>query len=188
MSARAIALMDALEGVLKQIDSEWEEHPHLRGTPQRVALMYDEMLIQPSHFTFTTFINKDVDQMIVLRDLYFYSLCAHHMLPFHGHAHIAYIPAGKLAGLSKFARVVDHFSRGLNIQEELTKDVMNFLEEQLEPKGVAVVLEAEHLCMSMRGIQRPGHLTTTSGMTGVFLDTSKGARQEFLSLIGRNHG
>jgi GTP cyclohydrolase I len=172
--------------VVEAIDPDWSEHPHLKDTPSRVARMFTELL-NGTEFEFTTFDNKDVDQMVLVRDIYFYSLCAHHMLPFHGHAHVAYIPGERLVGLSKFARVVDHFSRGLNIQEELTADIKNFLVEELKPKGVGVILEAEHLCMSMRGIERPGHLTTTSAMQGVFLDPSKGARQEFLELIGRRH-
>ena len=172
--------------LLEELGLDVEESPHLQDTPHRVARMLKE-LTTPHEFNFTTFDNKDITHMVVVRDIPFYSLCAHHLLPFFGRGHIAYIPAGKLAGISKFARTVKHFSRGLNVQEELTEDIKNFLVENLEPVGVGVVLEGTHLCMAMRGVES-GHMTTTSAMQGAFLNPDKGAREEFLRLIGKNHG
>lgn len=165
----------------------YDETPHTAETPRRAALAWLE-LTEGEAFKATTFKNVDIDQMVVCQDIPFYSLCAHHLLPFFGKAHVAYIPEGELLGLSKLARAVEHFSRGLSVQEELTKDVMDFLIETLEPKGAAVVMQGNHMCMQMRGVERPG-LTTTSAMNGVFLDPTKEARAEFFSIInGGNHG
>jgi len=165
-----------------------DENPHTADTPRRAARAWQE-LTQGEGFNFTVFDNTDIDQMVVCQDIPFFSLCAHHVLPFYGKAHLAYIPEGKILGLSKLARTVDHFARGLTVQEELTKDIMDFIEENVEPKGAAVVLQAHHLCMAMRGIERPGHLTTTSAMNGVFLDPQKEARAEFFNIInGRGNG
>lgn len=180
-------LEELITDVLVELGYDPEENPHLAETPHRAARSFRE-LTTPDEFNFTVFENKDIDQMVTVSDVPFYSLCAHHMLPFHGRAHIAYIPEMYLVGLSKLARTVEHFGRGFNVQEELTKDIVDFLDEKLEPKGTAVVLEAHHLCMAMRGIQKPGHLTTTSAMRGVFLDPNKLARQEFLDLIRRGNG
>jgi GTP cyclohydrolase I len=186
LRTRNARLEGVVESLLELLGLDVEENPHLAGTPRRVAQMFRE-LTTPLEFNFTTFENKDIDNMIVIKDMPFYSLCAHHMLPFFGKAHVAYIPDGKLAGLSKFARTLKHFTRGLNVQEEMTQDIMNFLVEHLDPKGVAVVVEGTHLCMAMRGIESSGHLTTTSAMYGVFLNPKKGARSEFLSLINGQH-
>lgn len=164
-----------------------ESNPHTEHTPRRAARAWLE-LTQGEGFDFTTFRNTDIDQMIVVQDIPFFSLCAHHMLPFYGVGHIAYIPEDRLLGLSKLARSIDHFARGLNVQEELTKDIMDFIVENLDPKGAAVILQAQHLCMAMRGVERPGHLTTTSALTGVFLDPEKEARNEFLSIIRGKNG
>ena len=156
---------------------------HGENTPQRFAQMLSDLTTR-DEFSFTTFDNTEkVDEMITVRDIPFYTLCNHHVIPFFGKAHIAYIPQGKIAGLSKFARTVKYFAKGLWVQEHLTSEIADFLEDKLEPLGVAVVMEAEHLCMTMRGVQVPGAMTTTSAMRGVFLDPEKGARQEFLSLI-----
>jgi GTP cyclohydrolase IA len=118
-----------------------------------------------------------------VRDIPFQSLCMHHVLPFHGVAHVAYLPAERILGLSKLARVVDLFARDLQLQERLTKQIAGWLQEQLEPKGVGVVLEAEHLCMSLRGVQKPGAKTVTSALHGLVRDDPR-SRQEFLSLTG----
>lgn len=166
----------------------YDDNPHTKDTPRRAARAWIE-LTQGEDFNATAFKNMDIDQMVVCQDIPFYSLCAHHMLPFFGTAHVAYIPGDNLLGLSKLARAVEHFSRGLSVQEELTKDVMDFLLETLgNPKGVAVVMQASHLCMQMRGVERTGK-TTTSAMNGVFLDPQKEARAEFFNIInGGKHG
>lgn len=187
MTASYDRLAAAVTMILDELGYDPEENPHLAETPQRVAQAFRDLTKQDD-FKFTVFDNKDIDQMVVVQDIPFYSLCAHHLLPFHGKAHVAYVPDKHLVGISKLARTVEHFSRGLNVQEELTRDVIDFLVEKLEPKGVAVVMKAHHLCMAMRGIQKPGHLTTTSALNGVFLDPEKEARTEFMALIGGNNG
>ena len=121
--------------------------------------------------------------MIVVRDIRFYSLCEHHIIPFFGVAHVGYIPGQRLVGLSKIARVVDYFARSLQIQERLTQDITDYLYKILEPVGLGVVLEAEHLCMSMRGIRKPGHKTITDILRGAFLENAS-ARAEFFNRIG----
>jgi GTP cyclohydrolase I len=123
------------------------------------------------------------DEMIVVEKIPFTSVCNHHVVPFIGHANIAYVPEKWNAGLSKFARVVKHFARQLQIQERLTEEVAEYLNFQLSPKGVAVVIRAEHMCMTIRGVQAPGTMTTTSAMKGVFADHSRTAKAEFLNLI-----
>lgn len=125
--------------------------------------------------------DEDYRQMVVVRDIEFYSLCEHHMLPFYGKAHVAYIPNGKITGLSKIARVVDVFARRLQVQERLTTQIKECIQDTLNPLGVMVVIEAEHLCMQMRGVQKPHALTTTSDFTGAF--NRPEVREEFLKLI-----
>lgn len=154
---------------------------HMERTPARFANMLLE-LTTPVAFEFTTF-PSTIDEMVVVQDIPFYTLCAHHIIPFFGYAHVAYVPDGTIAGLSKFARTVKYFAKGLWVQEELTAQIADFLEQKLQPRGVAVVMQAEHLCMTMRGVQVPGAKTTTSAMRGVFLDPEREARAEFLSLI-----
>ena len=156
---------------------------HLADTPRRVANAYAELLT-PTSFDLTTFPNdEDYDELVVARDIPFQSLCEHHLLPFHGTAHVGYIPDGRILGLSKLARVVEMFSRGLQVQERLTKQVADWLDEQLAPKGVGVVIEAEHLCMSLRGVRAQGSRTVTSAVHGVLRDDSR-SRQEFFALTG----
>jgi GTP cyclohydrolase I len=123
------------------------------------------------------------DEMIVIQDMPFTSLCSHHVVPFMGVAHVAYVPDKEIAGLSKFARVVRHFARQLQVQEQLTADIAAFLETHLAPRGVGVIVRAEHLCMTIRGVQAPGAKTTTSAMRGVFGDHTRTAKVEFLSII-----
>lgn len=154
----------------------------LKNTPKRWARFMNEWLHEDGKFNFTTFPNPGVDQMIVVKDITFYSMCSHHLIPFFGKAHIVYIPTERIAGLSKFARVVDKFAHKPQLQERLTQEIVNFLQEELQPLGVMVVIEAEHLCMSMRGIKRPGHKTITSCLKGVFRDKPE-AREEALRLI-----
>lgn len=155
---------------------------HLENTPARFLKMLRELTTPDGDWNFTTF-RTDSDEMVVVQDISFYTLCAHHVIPFFGVAHIAYIPQGKLCGLSKLARTVRAFSASLNVQENLTTNIADYLEDKLEPLGVGVIMEAEHLCMTMRGVKSPGAKTTTSAMRGVFLDPEKGARAEFMSLI-----
>ncbi len=155
----------------------------LRETPQRMASAYAELLT-PEPFNLTTFPNDEgYDELVVVRDIPFQSLCMHHLLPFHGVAHVAYLPAERIIGLSKLARVVEHFARDLQVQERLTTQIAACIQEELEPKGVGVVLEAEHLCMSLRGVQKPGARTVTSALYGLVRDDPR-TREEFLSLTG----
>ncbi|MFL5782034.1 MAG: GTP cyclohydrolase I FolE [Thermoleophilaceae bacterium] len=157
------------------------EDESLRETPRRVAAAYAEMLT-PQPFALTTFANDEgYDELVIARGIPFHSLCEHHMLPFHGVAHVAYLPGERILGLSKLARVVELFARGLQVQERLTVQVADWLDERLSPKGVGVVLEAEHLCMTLRGVQKPGALTVTSALRGLVRDDAR-TRQEFLSL------
>jgi GTP cyclohydrolase I len=172
--AAAAALLDAL-GVDPASD-------HLRETPRRVAKAYAEMLSREP-FNATTFPNdEDYDELVVVQGIPLQSLCMHHLLPFHGVAHVAYLPGRRVVGLSKLARVVEYFSRDLQIQERLTTQVADWLEEELEPKGAGIVIEAEHMCMSLRGVQKPGARTVTSALRGALKDDAR-TRQEFLSLI-----
>jgi GTP cyclohydrolase IA len=154
----------------------------LRDTPRRMADAYAELLTPPP-FNLTTFPNEGYDELVVVRDIPFQSLCMHHVLPFYGVAHLAYLPAERILGLSKLVRVVDLFARDLQVQERLTVQIAGCLQEQLQPKGVGVVLEAEHMCMSLRGVQRPGAKTVTSALHGLVRDDPR-TREEFLSLTG----
>ena len=173
------AARDLLDALGADLDADG-----LRDTPRRVADAYAELLT-PSPFRATTFPNDDgYDELIVARSIPFHSLCMHHLLPFHGMAHIGYLPNERIIGLSKFGRVVEYFSRDLQIQERLTTQVADWLERELEPKGVGVVLEAEHLCMSLRGVQKPGARTVTSALHGIVRDDPR-TRQEFLALTTR---
>ena len=159
----------------------------LRDTPRRVARMYAELLT-PAPFTPTTFPNDGgYDELVVATGIPFHSLCEHHLLPFVGVAHVGYLPGQRIIGLSKLARVVERFARRLQVQERLTTQVADWLDEQLAPRGVGVVIEAEHLCMSLRGVQKPGARTVTSALHGVVRDDAR-TRQEFLSLTGGHRG
>ena len=158
---------------------------HLADTPRRVAQAYAELLTPPP-FDLTTFPNDEsYDELVLARDIPFQSLCEHHLLPFHGVAHVGYIPAGRILGLSKLARVVELFARNLQVQERLTCQVADWLEEQLRPKGVGVVIEAEHLCMSLRGVRAAGSRTVTSALRGLVRDDGR-TRGEFFNLTGRD--
>jgi GTP cyclohydrolase I len=159
--------------------------PHLVDTPRRVAAAFAEML-SPRDFDLTTFPNEEgYDEMVLARGIPVYSLCEHHLLPFHGVAHVAYLPATRILGLSKLARVVELFARDLQVQERLTQQVADWLQEHLEPKGVGVVIEAEHLCMSMRGVQVGGTTTLTSALHGLVREDQR-TRQEFFDLARRS--
>jgi GTP cyclohydrolase IA len=156
----------------------------LLETPRRMADAYTELLT-PQPFRPTTFPNDDgYDELIVARAIPFHSLCMHHLLPFHGVAHIGYLPGERIIGLSKLGRVVELFARDLQIQERLTTQIARWLQRELEPKGVGVVLEAEHMCMSLRGVQKFGSRTVTSALHGLVRDDAR-TRQEFLALATR---
>jgi GTP cyclohydrolase I len=153
---------------------------HLSDTPRRVAAAYAELLT-PLPFEPTTFPNDEgYDELVVARSIPFHSLCEHHLLPFHGVAHVGYLPGERIVGLSKLGRVVESFARRLQVQERMTKQIALWVEENLRPRGVGVVLEAEHLCMSLRGVQKPGTITVTSDLLGLVRDDAR-TRQEFLS-------
>jgi GTP cyclohydrolase I len=157
----------------------------LAGTPARIARMYAELLT-PSAFSATTFPNDGgYDELVVAREIPFHSLCEHHLLPFIGVAHVAYLPGERIVGLSKLARVVESFARSLQVQERLTTQIADWLQRELAPKGVGVVLEAEHLCMSLRGVQKAGASTVTSALHGLVRDDPR-TRQEFLALTQRS--
>ena len=157
--------------------------PDLVDTPRRVSAMYEELLT-PKDFNPTTFPNDDgYDELVLSKDIPFTSLCAHHALPFSGVAHVGYLPGERILGLSKLARIVHYFSHSLQVQERLTKQIADWLERELSPRGVGVVIEAEHLCMTIRGVQAAGSKTVTSTMYGL-LRERVATRQEFLSLIG----
>jgi len=161
----------------------------LRETPARVRRSMGELTRgyrEDPREWFRVFDAEGADQMVCQWNIPTYSLCEHHMLPFTGYTHIGYIPKEKIAGLSKFKRVVDMYARRLQVQERLTRQVAEFLEGELKPRGVMVVVEAEHLCMTMRGVQAPGTLTTTSAVTGDFQDPAEGSRDEFLTLLGHS--
>lgn len=154
----------------------------LRDTPRRVAAAYAELLTREP-VALTTFPNDaGYDELVVVREIPFHSLCMHHLLPFHGVAHVAYLPSERIIGLSKLARVVELFARDLQLQERLTMQIAGCLQQHLQPKGVGVVLEAEHLCMSLRGVQKAGTRTTTSALLGLLRDDAR-TRQEFLALV-----
>ena len=177
------AARDLLEALGADLTDE-----SLSETPRRMAAAYAELLT-PEPFNATTFPNDGhYDELVLVRDIPFHSLCEHHLLPFVGVAHVAYIPADRIVGLSKLARVVDHFARSLQVQERLTTQVADWFQRELSPKGVGVVLEAEHTCMSLRGAIKPGTRTVTSALHGLVRDDPR-TRQEFLTLTGRTiHG
>jgi len=157
--------------------------PHLADTPRRVATSFIEMLT-PREFDLTTFPNDEhYDELVLAKSIPVQSLCEHHMLPFTGVAHVGYLPGERILGLSKLARVVELFARDLQVQERLTVQVANWLQEHLNPKGVGVVIEAEHMCMSLRGVQASGSRTITSSVQGVLREDGR-SRQEFFALTG----
>jgi len=165
------------------------ERDGVRDTPRRVAQMYEEILagvgVDPEPLV-TVVPGADFDEMIMVKDIPLTSLCEHHMLPFNGKAHVAYIPNkdGRITGLSKIARVVDTLAKRLQVQERLTTQIADVIDQTLQPRGVFVVIEAEHLCMTMRGVKKPGALTVTSAVRGLFRSDER-TRQEAISLIDR---
>jgi GTP cyclohydrolase IA len=177
LNAAEVAARDLLVALGADLEADG-----LRETPGRIARAYAELLT-PTPFNVTTFPNDEgYDELVVVRDIPFQSLCMHHMLPFHGIAHVAYLPRERIVGLSKLGRVVDLFARDLQVQERLTTQVADWLVDQLAPRGVGVIIEAEHLCMSLRGVQKAGSRTVTSALRGSVKDDPR-TRQEFLSLV-----
>jgi len=159
---------------------------HGQDTPTRFVHMLKEMTT-PTPIKWKTFPNESIDEMIIVRDIPFVSLCNHHVVPFIGKANVGYIPDQMVAGLSKFARVVHHFAHSLQVQENLTKQIADYLEENLMPLGIAVTMEAEHLCMTIRGVQVPGTRTYTAAMRGRFADHERTAKAEFLARLNGGH-
>jgi GTP cyclohydrolase I len=183
-----VAATEAVVAEFLRTLGEKPEREGLRNTPRRVARMYAELLggyhTDPEKIVNGAVFNITYDEMVIVRDIEFYSLCEHHLLPFIGRAHVAYMPAGKVIGLSKIPRIVDLFARRLQVQERMTRQVADELQQLLAPKGVAVVVEAMHLCMMMRGVRKHDARMTTSAMHGAFR-TNQATRQEFLDNIGR---
>ena len=182
----------ALEGLIAQVLSALGEDPKREGllqTPHRVAKAYEfltegyrqdvEKVLNGAIF------NERYSEMVIVKEIDFFSMCEHHMLPFFGRAHVAYIPNGKIVGLSKIPRIVEVFSRRLQVQERLTQQIAQTLFDALNPDGVGVVVEARHMCMMMRGVEKQNSVATTSAMLGTFRDDVK-TRGEFLNLIGNN--
>lgn len=172
----------AVESAVKTIIAQFDDVDRvgLRDTPSRVVRMYQELLT-PVPFNFTTFPSEGYDEMVVQSGIEFFSLCEHHLVPFFGTVAIGYVPNGKLVGLSKLSRTVEYFARRLQVQERMTHQIACFLFEQLQPKGVGVIVRARHLCQEMRGIKKQGVETTTSALKGVMLHKQT-TREEFLSL------
>ena len=182
-------LMKNYHDVLSSLGEDPDREGLLK-TPERVAKAM-QYLTQgysqdPKAIINSAKFKEDVSEMIIVKDIELYSMCEHHMLPFFGKAHIAYIPNGWITGLSKLARVVDVYSRRLQVQERLTTQILEAIKEALNPVGVAVVIEAKHLCMMMRGVQKQNSVTTTSAFDGEFLKNT--TRSEFLKLISKDHG
>jgi GTP cyclohydrolase I len=183
-------IIEAVAGHVAAIMSELKldlDDPNYEQTPERVAKMYLEMfhgLREGAEPKITTFPNdEDYHHMVIEREIPFYSMCAHHFVPFYGHAHIAYIPEAEVVGLSKLPRILEFYAKRPQLQERLTEQVAEFLWTNLEPQGVMVVIEARHLCVEMRGVKKAGALTTTSALRGCFADRL--VREEFLALLRR---
>jgi GTP cyclohydrolase I len=160
----------------------------IKHTPERVAKMYDELLAgmrEDPKMHLTRVFRENYDEIVLLRDIPFYSICEHHLMPFIGSAHVAYLPSGLVLGVSKMARIVDSFAKRLQVQERLTDQIADFIMNNLKPKGVAVVLEASHSCMTIRGIKKPGSVMVTSSLRGTFKKDPR-SRNEILSLIHKN--
>ncbi|MEW6287235.1 MAG: GTP cyclohydrolase I FolE [Chloroflexota bacterium] len=183
--------METVKGLMYDLIKALGEDPEregLKNTPHRVSRMFTELLsgytTDPQQVINGALFNINYDEMVLVRDIEFYSLCEHHMLPFLGRAHVAYLPAGKVIGLSKIPRIVDMYARRLQVQERMTRQIADFLQKTLQPQGVAVVVEAVHLCSMMRGVKKHDARMTTSAMHGAFR-ANLATRQEFLDNISR---
>jgi GTP cyclohydrolase I len=180
-------IQGAITTILKSI-GENPEREGLRRTPERIARMFEELTAgyhtDPEKLINGALFNVDYNEMVLVRDIEFYSLCEHHMLPFFGRAHVAYIPNGKVIGLSKIPRIVDMFARRLQVQERMTSQVASFIEGVLNPLGVAVVVEGMHMCSAMRGVKKANATMVTSALSGSFKDNPQ-TRTEFMTHIGR---
>jgi GTP cyclohydrolase I len=181
----------AVESAVRQILREIGEDPERQGllrTPERVHRMYQELTagyhVDPERLLNGAIFDVDYSEMVLVKDIPFYSLCEHHLLPFFGTAAVAYIPRGRVVGLSKIPRIVEMYARRLQIQERMTQQVADLLMERLEPRGVGVVMEATHLCAVMRGVRKPGTIMTTSSVLGLFRNNEK-TRAEFFSHLAR---
>jgi GTP cyclohydrolase I len=183
----SLAIQEAVSKILQAVGED-PERDGLKRTPERVARMYAELLsgyhADPTKVVNDAIFEVKYDEMVIVRDVEFYSLCEHHLLPFMGRVHVAYIPDGKILGLSKIPRIVDLFARRLQVQERMTRQIADLIRDLLHPQGVAVVVEALHLCMMMRGVQKHNARMTTSAMHGAFR-ANLATRQEFLENIGR---
>jgi len=181
------SLRNAVTEIIKGVGED-PKREGLRNTPDRVSRMYAELLsgynADPEKIINGALFHINYDEMVLVRDIEFYSLCEHHMLPFLGRAHVAYLPAGKVIGLSKIPRIVDMYARRLQVQERMTRQIADLLQQTLEPQGVAVVVEAMHLCSMMRGVKKHDARMTTSAMHGAFR-ANLATRQEFLENISR---
>ena len=181
-------IKESVSKILKAVGED-QHREGLAKTPERVARMYEELLsgyrADPVAMVNNAIFKVTYDEMVIIRDIEFYSLCEHHMLPFMGRAHVAYIPDGKVIGLSKISRIVDMFAHRLQVQERMTRQVADFIDELLHPKGVAVVMEALHLCSMMRGVRKHDARLTTSTMLGAF-KTDLAVRMEFQENISRS--
>ncbi|HVM30711.1 MAG TPA: GTP cyclohydrolase I FolE [Candidatus Limnocylindrales bacterium] len=182
---------DGFEAAVHQILAEMGEDPDrdgLRETPGRVRRMYAELTagyhVDPDRLLGGAIFEVDYSEMVVVKDIPFHSLCEHHLLPFLGRAHVAYIPEGRVIGLSKIPRIVEMYARRLQVQERMTKEIADFLMGRLQPRGVGVVLEASHLCAVMRGVRKPGTIMTTSHVLGLFRSADR-TRAEFLAHLQR---
>lgn len=182
-------ITESLKGHYEEVIRQIGEDPKREGllrTPERVAKSmqfltqgYDQ---DPDELVQQAIFHEEYSEMVIVKDIELYSLCEHHMLPFFGKAHVAYIPNGKIVGLSKIPRVVDAYARRLQVQERLTIEIRDCIQRTLNPKGVAVVIEAEHMCMQMRGVQKQNSSTTSSAFTGLFM-TNDSTRKEFINLV-----
>ncbi len=178
----------AIEMILEAIGEDLEREG-LKDTPYRVAKMYSDMFDglkqDPRTPLKTCFVEDGHDEIVLVKDISFYSMCEHHLLPFYGKAHVAYVPdKGKIVGLSKLVRVIDIISKRPQLQERLTSDVADIISEELKPKGVVVVIEAEHLCMSIRGVGKPGAITVTSAVRGLFRKNPSSRTEAFTLIKG----
>lgn len=194
LGQRQEAIADKVRWMLAMLNKctpgEIDDDQHLQGTPDRFTKFLMEFLPDPRPFEeiVKTSFRSGFEEMVAVTNIRFTALCAHHLLPFRGMAHVAYVPgsAGKIVGLSKLSRAVEYFAHRITIQEDITRDIVEALSKVLEPKGVMIVVEAEHECMAIRGVKQPGATTITSAVRGCFLSNEKGSKDEFLHLVRMN--